>query len=208
MASANAARTELLTLPALALQMEVDQLRSYLPAVVDEIARQKGPIRVEDSATGGLKLAKDIFTEKISDNDSLQTVVVGLKEGYNQYVRDDPSSGEKVSWKRTFGVSRCQDLGQKRLPDAVDFFLRKAASSRELCAAMKAYLDGYFCLPGTAACNTATRARLEACFAHILAAFEASLPTRVPNGEAEGLFFDSDIPFIDAFWLEDPGSLF
>ncbi|GAQ85659.1 hypothetical protein KFL_002470180 [Klebsormidium nitens] len=153
------------------MTMEVDQLGNYLPAVMDEIAKasHNGPIFVEDSATGGLKLAKDIFTEKISDNSSLQTVVGGLYRGYKQYVRDDPSSGEKVSWKRTFGVNRCQQLGQKSLPDAVDFFLRKAASSRELCAAMKAYLDGYFCLPGTAACNTATRARLKACFAHILA---------------------------------------
>ncbi|GAQ85656.1 hypothetical protein KFL_002470150 [Klebsormidium nitens] len=207
--------------------MEVDQLRNYLPAVIDEIAKasHNGPIHV-DNALGGLKMAKDIFTEKISDNGSLQTVVVGLYKGYKQHVRNNPSSGEKVSWKRTFGVKRCQELGQKRLPDAVDFFLRKAATSRELCAAMKSFLDGYFCLPGTAACNTATRARLEACFAHILAAFEASLPTRawalrvggrlmkrdayskVPNGEAEGLFFDSDIPFIDAFWLENPEALF
>ncbi|GAQ82909.1 hypothetical protein KFL_001280300 [Klebsormidium nitens] len=147
-----------------------------MPAARDDIlkALQKGPIAVVDPAIGRLKSAESIFPKGISDNRSLQCVNVGLYEGVNQYLCHNASSNKKlrkIKWSDLVpGASRAQSLKQKGLWEALDFFLTLLAANRALCTAVKAYLDAFFVNPGTAACNTATRARLEACFAHMLAA--------------------------------------
>ncbi|GAQ92631.1 hypothetical protein KFL_010770040 [Klebsormidium nitens] len=192
MAGAHAADLDLLLMSTLIetlvhAGLTKEELRHYLPAARDDIvkAHQKGRIAVFDPATRRLKRAEEIFPAGVSNNLSLQCVAVGLYNGVNVYICIDALTNKrcrKIKWSDLFPrVTRSQSLGQKGLWEALDFLLSLIAANRTLCLTVKAYLDGYFVEAGTAACNTATRARLEACFAHMLAAFPTPAANPVPN---------------------------
>ncbi|GAQ92274.1 hypothetical protein KFL_009630020 [Klebsormidium nitens] len=219
---------DVLLVPALQAQNLVradlsnEELRNFVPAARDEIVKalQKGPIAVTDPATGNLKIAKEIFHGGVSNTTSLQCVAVALYNAVNEFLCGGVSSNKrfrKITWgDLSPGASRAQDLRQEGLWEALDFFLSLIAANQSLYTTVKAYLDTYFVNPGTAACNTATRARLEACFAHMLAAFPEPaanlVPNMVPNDDdmaspdllsPDPTLLDIDLPDIEETDFED-----
>ncbi|GAQ87407.1 hypothetical protein KFL_003510010 [Klebsormidium nitens] len=144
-------------------------LAHYLYSFPDDILRDLSGKRdnaVLDTSTGKLRAADVVF--KDADTLSLESLVAGLYRGTKNYLRSSNPPGEQILWRQTFGVSRCQQLGQRGLLTAVDYFLARAERDHALCRALLAHLDRSFSDSSTRYCVTKVRARARACLNHLL----------------------------------------
>ncbi|GAQ92632.1 hypothetical protein KFL_010780020 [Klebsormidium nitens] len=143
----------------------------YLYSMVDDLLRDTSAGGLDDvvaDANENIRAADVIF--KDGDTLSLESLVAGLYHGLNQYMADNKSLTDKISWPRTFGVPRCQKLGRRGLLAAIDYFLARAKEDPALCRALLAYLDNWFSDPSSRHCVIAVRARARACLNYLLGA--------------------------------------
>ncbi|GAQ85135.1 hypothetical protein KFL_002200200 [Klebsormidium nitens] len=143
----------------------------YLYSMVDDLLRDTSAGGLDADVvdpSGKLRAADVIF--KNADTLSLESLVAGLYHGLNQYMRDNKRLTDKISWPRTFGVPRCQKLGQRGLLSAIDYFLARAKQDPALCRALLAYLDNWFSDPSTRHCVITVRASARACLNYLLGA--------------------------------------
>ncbi|GAQ88215.1 hypothetical protein KFL_004100035 [Klebsormidium nitens] len=192
-------------------------LRQYLYSVVDDILRDvvNGGFgaAIVDPASGKLLAAEAIF--KDVDTLSLESLVAALYRALKDFLRETESLDEKFSWLGTFGVTRCQMLGQSGLLAAIDYFLSRAKKEPALCRAFLARLDKSFADPTKRYCAISVRALARACLKHLLGAADdtaqapddvfgqvnAALPTEAGVGNLEEAGWYA--PLDEGTWIEN-----
>ncbi|GAQ87000.1 hypothetical protein KFL_003250020 [Klebsormidium nitens] len=170
-------------------------LAHYLYSMMDDLLRDtsSGMLgdTVVDPISGNLRAADVVF--KDGDTISLESLVAALYRGTKQYLRNSKAPCDKISWPRTFGVSRCQELGQRGLLAAIEYFFARAKRDPALCRALLAYLDDWFSDSSARHCLIMVRARARACLNHLLGAMNDATSQAVDeSSQSDASTFPAD----------------
>ncbi|GAQ92131.1 hypothetical protein KFL_009290030 [Klebsormidium nitens] len=141
---------------------------SSVPMADDNMADAQEVSVVQDfkvTDSQGKRLpASAIFTKKVSNNKSVEIILVGMFEAYNKYAKD--KGLEQLYWS-DFGAKRGQNLKRSLMMSKLDVFFDWYAEDSELRKFTWDRLIDHLRTHRTVECNLGTRARLNAIFSHM-----------------------------------------